>query len=277
MENLPSTKGIISAAVAAAIPRLEAILSPLLVQYPCWQLAMHEAIGLYGYYMACKQESVNEFVEFLRSHPDVFRKEVVESEEFRNGFVLAFQDYLKLRTKEKRLAAKQIFLDFAKSQEKSEFPIEQFDDTLLKISMHSLQTLAFIKKEVLPLKEKELRDGLKKKNIKDSDKSEDWWFELDWKRESISKFIHKWLYDNLNPSGSKMKEIYGDTGTWKKEFLNEVFEEEQRKEDEINLATEELVRLGILKMRVVDGGMGAAAGAEYDFTKFGYLFLEYIS
>lgn len=264
--------------VTAAIPRLEAILSPLLVQYPYWQLAMHEAIGLYGYYMACKQESVNEFIEFLRSHPEDFRKEIVESEEFRNGFVLAFQDYLKLRTKEKRLAAKHIFLDFARSQEKSEFPIEQLDDALLKISIHSLRTLAFIKQDVLPLKEKEIRDRLKKKNIKDSGKSEDWWFELDWKSESTSKYISKWLYDNFHPSGVKMKERYGDTGTWEKKFLDDVFEEERIKRDEINVAIEEFLHLGILKMRITGGGgIASSAGAEYDFTELGYQFLEYVS
>ncbi len=250
---------------------------PLLAQYPHWQLAMYTAIGSYGFHMACKQESVNEFVEWLRSHPEAFRKDIVESEEFRDGFVLVFQDYLKLRTQEKRDVAKRIFLGFTETSEKQEFPIEQLDDILLKISAHSLETLAFIRKEILPLKTRVLREKLKEKNIKDSDKSEEWWFETDWKRESVSKFIHKWLYDTYSPDGETVKEKYGDTRTWEKEFLAEVFETQQEKSDDIYEAIEDLTHLGILKMRVTDGGIGSGAGAEYDFTQLGYQFLEYVS
>jgi hypothetical protein len=146
---------------------------------------------------------------------------------------------------------------------------------LFKVSVHSLEVLAFIQKEILPLKEQTLRSELREKDIDESE--EERRFELAWKRESISKFIHKWIYENYSPSGEKMKEEYGDTGTWKKEFLAEVFANEQKKSDEISLATEELVSLGILKMRVVDGGIGSSAGAEYDFTELGYQFLKYVS
>ncbi len=271
-----STKGVVSAALTTVIPRLEAILSPLLVQHPYWQLAMHEAIGLYGYYMACKQESVNEFVEFIRSHPEVFRKEIVDSEEFRSGFVLAFQDYLKLRVRNKKMVAQYILLGFTESSEKSEFPLERLDDTLLKTSLHSLRILNFIKKEILPFKEKVLREDSKKKVTERTDQSEEWWFENSWKRESLSKFVHKWLYENYSPNGEKMKQQYGDTSKWEKKFLSEVFEKEQKKSDEIYIAIDELVSLGILKVKVVDGGLGSAAGAEYEFTNFGHQFLKYI-
>jgi hypothetical protein len=277
-EKSLSTKGHIKAFASAILPRLEAILNPLFVNNPHWNLAFQEAIGLYGYYMACKQEELNEFVEFVKSHPDEFRKDIVESKEFRDGFVIFFQDYLKMRAQKKKVVARRIFIEFAQYENKEEFELEKFDDALLKISVTSIEMLAFLKREIIPLKEKIIRDELKNKNLANSDKNEEWWFELDWEKESLSRFIQKWLYDNFNPNSLAVKQKYGVGDKWDLKLQSDVFDKEREEGKKIYSAIDELVQLGILKIRVASGGgFGGSSGAEYDFSKFGYQFLEYIS
>jgi len=276
--NSLSTKGHIQAFASAILPRIEVILNPLFANHSHWNLAFQEAIGLYGYYMACKQEELNEFVEFIKSHPDEFRKNIVESKEFRDGFVIFFQDYLKMRAQKKKAVAEQIFIEFAQYENKEEFELEKFDDALLKISVTSIEMLAFFKKEIIPLKEKIIRDELKNKNLSSSDRGEEWWFELDWEKESLSRFIQKWLYDNFNPNSPTVKQAHGVSDKWDLKLQSEVFDREREESKRIYSAIDELVQLGILKIRVASGGgFGGSSGAEYDFSKFGYQFLEYIS
>lgn len=268
-KNSLSAKCHIQAFASAILPRLESILSPLFINNQYWTLAFHEAIGLYGYYMALKQEEVNEFIEFIKLHPDKFRKEIVESEEFRNGFVLFFQDYLKIRVKEKRKIAKEIFIGFSQSNDKEEFDLEKLDDALLKISISSLKILIFLKNEILPMKKEIVREELRAKKIDYSQKSEEWWFNIDWERESLSRFIQKWLFDNYSPNAQKVKN--------KHEIKDDKWDKEKEASKKIYDAVDELVQLGILKIRVASGGgFGGSAGAEYDFSKFGYQFIEYL-
>ena len=215
-----------------------------------WTLAFHEAIGLYGYYMACKQEELNEFIEFIKLHPDKFRKEIVESKEFRNGFISFFHDYLKIRSSKKKKIAQQIFLGFTDEENKEGFELEKLDDVLSKISIPSLIILGFLKNEILPLKEKAIREELKAKKINYSDKNEEWWFKLDWERESISNFIQKWLHENFNPNSKIVKDRYGVNSEWDKDVINKVWDLEKEESKKIYNAIDELVQLGILKIRV---------------------------
>jgi hypothetical protein len=277
-KNSLSISGKIKAFSSAVIPRLEAILGPLIEDGSPWKLAFHEAIGLYGYYMAYKQEEINEFVKFIKSHPEKFKKDIVESKEFRDGFVVFFKDYLELRVKEKKKIAQNIFVGFAQCSRKDGFELEKFDDTLLKISVASLTTLAFFKNEMLPMKEMVIRKGLKSKNISNSGQNEEWWFDLDWEREPLSSTIQQWLYDNFNPNSPKVEKEYSiKDNKWDKKLQSNVFDKEREKSKAIYDAIDELVQLGILKIRVTSGGgLGMGGGAEYDFSKFGYQFIEYI-
>ncbi len=267
-----------NALISTSLPYLEKILSPFLQNYPYWQLAFHEAIGLYGYYMALKQEEVNDYVTFIRDHPESFTGEIVATKTFRDGFVVAFQDYLKLRTQAKKRIATEIFLGFTKSNSKEEFDLERLDDALLRLSPHTLSILQFLEITILPLKEKIIREELKDKNIASSDKSEEWWFNQDWEREPLSRFIQQWLNDNYDPNSEKVKKQYTVTNKWDKKILEEVYDFKEEKNREIYTAIDELVNIGLLKIRVVGGGLvGGGAGIAYDFSKLGYEFVKYLS
>ncbi|HWQ59758.1 MAG TPA: hypothetical protein VN420_01265 [Candidatus Fimivivens sp.] len=274
-ERKLSAKGTVSAGFTVLIQRFEAILGPLLIQYPYWELAFHQAIGLYGYYMALKQERVNEYVEFIRDHPDAFRKQIVESEEFRDGFVIAFEDYLKLRSEEKRRLAKRVFLGFTVSENKEGFELERLDDVLSKISLPAISFLSFIKQEIFPLKESMIRTEMKGQNLADSD--EEWWFALNWKRRAVSSVIERWVYDCFNPNSDRVKKEYGVADEWDKDLIAKVFEKEQKKRDEFHVLTEELIQLGIFEIRIHDSGsLGSGAGLEYEFSSLGREFIEYL-
>ncbi|NTW15330.1 MAG: restriction endonuclease [Candidatus Moranbacteria bacterium] len=270
-----SNKAALTAGFTVMLQRFEAILGPLLAQYPYWELAFYEAIGLYGYYMALKQERVNEYVEFIRDHPDAFRKQIVESEEFRDGFVIAFEEYLKLRSEEKRRLAKRVFLGFTVSEDKEGFELERLDDVLSKISLPAISFLSFIKKEIFPLKESMIRSEMKGQNLVDSD--EEWWFALNWKRKTVSSVIQGWLYDCFNPNSDRVKKEYGVADEWDKDLIAEVFETEQQKRDEFHVLTEELIQLGIFEIRIHDSGsLGSGAGLEYEFSSLGREFIRYL-
>ena len=144
---IQSLKNQANAFLLVSLPYLETIFSGLLINQPGFKLAIHEAIGLFGYYMALKQEEVNSFVQDLMEHPETYRKEIIESKEFRDGFVIIFESYLKARTEEKKQFIKNILLGFAKSNDKKKFELERLQDTILKISSESIEVLLFIKKE----------------------------------------------------------------------------------------------------------------------------------
>lgn len=272
-----SIAGNLKAITTIVLPKLQAVIEPLLSSHPHWTLAFYEATALYGFYMAFKQEEVNEFVEFIRSHPEEFRKEVVESKEFRDGFVTFFQDYLKIRVAQKRKVAREVFISFAKCDDKENFELERFEDSLLKISYRSIKTLSFFKEEIFSFKEKSLRERMRGENLKNSDKSEEWWFKLYWEKESLSGFVQKWLYENFNPNSPKVKERYKVKDNWDEKLQSEVFDKEKEESKVIYSAIDELVQLGILKIRVASSsGFGVSGGAEYEFSDFGYKFIEYI-
>lgn len=275
---LDLTKRYSKAFITSGLSYFEEIVIPLLQKYPYWQLAFSQAIGLYGFYMAVKQEEVNEYVEFIKDHPQEFREEIVNSKEFRNGFVIAFQDYLRARTEAKKDVLKKILLGFAAEQDKNEFELERLDEVMIKISSQALTKLVFLKKEILPLKEKTIKEDLKLQNIKNSGKSEEWWFDLNWEREPLSRFIQQWLYDNYDPNSKFVKAQYGVTGDWDKSKIDEVYEISKRKSKEVYRTIDELVHLGVLKLQVSSGGgFSGAAGATYDFSELGYKLLDYFN
>lgn len=112
--------------------------------------------ALYGNALELRQQRALEWVEAIQSDQSLFNKSVVESEEFKDGFIVGLEDYIKLRDHLKRRVALKAFKEFASSDDKVEFPLERYNDTLRRISPASLRTLAFIKSEILPTMERQI-------------------------------------------------------------------------------------------------------------------------
>jgi hypothetical protein len=65
----------------------------------------------------------------------------VESEEFQDGFVFAFEQFLRERSEKKRTILKNVFLGFAEASDKENFPLEKFSHTTSQLSLEDIETL----------------------------------------------------------------------------------------------------------------------------------------
>lgn len=260
-----------NAVATVLIPRLELVVSSFLISNPGWQLAFHQAIGLYGYYMAMKQEDLNEFVDFLRDNPDIFRQEIVESVEFQNGFVQNLKTYLESRTQEKKNAVKNILINFTQSENKEEFELERLHTTLLQISTRGIRKLAFIQQVILPFKKASILKEIEEVKPQDPER----WYITTSEREPIWKYISAWIYENYNPNSTKVKRESGVVN-WEGKVPEHLWAKEKEITSEFLEVIEEYITLGIMRMQVTSEGFVASAATTYNFTSFGQSFIHYL-
>lgn len=97
--------------------------------------------ALFGAGMELRQKRVLEWVEMVRDNPTVFTKDIVESEEFQDGFVFALEQFLRERSEEKRTILKNVFLGFTESNDKENFPLERFAHTTSQLGLEDIATL----------------------------------------------------------------------------------------------------------------------------------------
>ncbi len=150
--------------------------------------------ALYGSALELRQQRALEWVEAIQNDQSTFNKSVVGSEEFQDGFMVALEDYLKLRDYVKRRIALNVFKGFTGHNDKVEFPLERYNDTLRKMSPASLRTLAFIKNEVIPVMEHELEIESNLAGFK----------QLPVKPQSFSGYDHTGKLSNM---GSQLSEL----------------------------------------------------------------------
>lgn len=270
-------KGITTAvkiAVQNSIPYYLSILDPFLKNNPEWQLIFYSAIGLYGVYMAYNQEEVNEIVDFINEHPDEFRKEIVESDEFRKGFLIFTEQYLKQRVENKKKILRKIILGYSISSEKSKYELERLNGVLVRISIESLEFLNFFKLTIFPAINKQIEGELKQDSYQKSDRSLEWWYDSMIKTKPIWEPIDKWIHENFNQNSHKVKKQYNMLHSgYPSDLLHRINNLERSKRDEIMESITEIVSLGILRLRVTGGSIGSGSGSEYNFTAFGRRFL----
>lgn len=241
-------------------------------------LAYGLAKALMGNAMEMRQYRVIEFMETIIDDPDTFTKNVLESQEFQDGFVNTLQQYLTMRTEQKRKLVQNAFKDFARSIDKPNFQIERFTDTVQKISPSSVATLGFIKTNILPFRELQVRKTMAIQNL-GTEKPYEWWFQLNLDQEPISKSLSEWIHEEYSASGEKAKQKYGKGPDRKIDDKKQMELAELEKEQlgKYSAPLHELVYLGICATstdsRVVWGGNG---GTTWTLTDFGYEFIEYI-
>ena len=184
--------------IQGCLPYLLSALDPFLQQNPIWQAAFYSAIGLYGIYMAYNQEEVNEIIKFIKEHPEEFREEIVQSKEFRKGFLLFTEQYLKQRVDEKKTILKRILLDYAIYDNKTDYELERLNDCLLRITIPTLKNLIFIKKDIIPVLEDEINKELNQKLYQESDLSTEWWFNDLLTKKILSKNVFEKIKDQIS-------------------------------------------------------------------------------
>lgn len=273
--SLLDIKKAIEISMMGMMPYIQIVLDSFLKDRPYWSMAIYAIFGLYGVYLMYKQDELNDLLEFIKKHPEEFRKEVVESEEFRKGFITFFDSYLKQRLAEKRKILESILLDFTTSKQKESFELERLQDTLLRISSEGLSTLIFIKKEIIPVFNEQVNDELSKMRYRMDEKERI--IDGVWARRSIAETVNKWIFDRYNGNSPLVKKRYGfPNGSYPAEVAVEIANTEHKIRKEKTESWPELVGLGILRMKVTGGLIGAGAGSDYLLTRFGLKFIEYL-
>lgn len=266
---------------AYALAESTASSTPGLAQ--AWALSK----ALYGNALELRQQRALEWVEAISNDPTAFNTKLLNSDEFQDGFVVALEDYIKIRNHLKRRVALKMFREFAAADNKVEFQLERFNDTLLKISTASIQTLAFIKETILPLREQAIRVKLATDNMgikapsdpPDNGKPFDWWYEQKLKIEPISTHFDKWITDRYSPNSEKLKKEHnkGKDITDHK-LLSELFDIEREARERMLAPLGELEYLGLIRWAADPGGLGwSSTGASvWRLTDFAYEFIDFI-
>lgn len=110
---------------------------------PHWLLVQ----GFFGSLFDLQQERINIFIEYIKKNKETFTKEVVENLDFKDGFVITFQEYIKQRNENKRKIMQEIFLGFTKFKNKPNFQLERMYDILNKLSDYHIYLIKRLEKE----------------------------------------------------------------------------------------------------------------------------------
>ena len=235
--------------------------------------------ALSGNALELRQQRALEFVEAIQNDQTAFNKSVVQSEEFQDGFVVALTEYIKLRNFLKRRIALKMFKEFATSEDKVEFPLERYYDTLNKLSTAGIKTLAFIKTEILPAREQAVKDDMVGKNL-GTEKPYEWWYELNLSREPVSTHFSKWIHDRYDPNSQAVKDQYNDGKNIEdKKLLGEVYDIEREIEAKMYAPIAELEYLGLIRQTadLKNMGWGSTGGATaWTLSGFAYRFMDFI-
>lgn len=270
-----NTKDTVNLVMPGMLSYIQYSIDPFLALHPYWGLAVYAVIGLYGVYLTLTQEALNEVIVFIKDHPKEFRQEIVESEEFRLGFIRFFDSYIKERLKNKRRILRAILLGFVLSEDKEKFDLERLEDALVRISPNGLEHLIFIKNKILPILHAKVAKNISHSEAilpEDYEKVEDFY----WAIQSVSDEVIWWFHKN-NPSEKLDIELKSKTNKDSK-ITGKAFITNSKNED-LNKAKEswpELQSLGIFTVFVATKDNTRTVNS-YHLTKFGRRFLEYIS
>jgi hypothetical protein len=222
---------------------LSVIGAPLLNAHPEWTIALNSAIGLFGVYLQYNVDRLRDIVEMIGENQKLFPKDIVESEDFKEGFLVFFSSFVKSRGERKREIVKRIFLGFTSSKDKEKFDLEKLLSTSDRISYEAVLFLKKIVKALPAIEEKAKQDAIRDQE-RDRFKDVDFdWFEHYKRKANIYNFI-------------KMADA-GHMENW----------ETSRKERAV---IKELIDLGILTSNSYIDDLA-------NITDFGYEFLKYLN
>lgn len=254
---------------------VDAIASGIMGLNIAWALAK----SLSGNALELRQKRVLEFVEAIQNDQATFNESVVSSVEFQDGFVVALTEYIKLRNFLQRRIALKMFKEFALSEDKVEYPLERYHDTLSKLSSSGIKTLAFIKEEVLPARIRAVKEDMKGKNYS-VEKPYEWWFELTLKREPVSTHFSRWIHDRYDPNSQQVKDKYNDgKNIQNKKLLGEVYDIKREVDAKMHAPLGELKYLGLVVLAndPKNAGWGATPGiSAWTLSDFAYEFIKFI-
>ncbi len=276
LKIIDNTKSALNITISGMMPFIQHVIDPFLIAKPYWGFAIYAVIGLYGVYLALRQDELNELLDFINSHPQEFRKEIVESEEFRKGFIQFFDTYVKERLEKKRQILRRILFGFTSASDKENFELERLQDSLLRISPQAIEVLVFINKEILPVMKKNIEKEMENyaKNARSDEHNR--LLDITWQRQSVSALIMQWIHDRYNSNSPQVKKQYNLGSEHNPDIQAKIAAIEHQVTKEKTECWTELLGLGIFRMNVQAGTFAGGSASEYHLTDFGIRFLKYI-
>lgn len=250
-------------------PALFNVISPYITANPALSSSLGLVTATLGAVVIYRQERFNQFVQHILDNPEVYTQEILQSKDFQDGLVVHFDSYFKLRGEERLRIAREIFYDFATSDNLPLYPLERYDDTLAKISDAGIRFLGFIETKIPDIKEQYLISKMHQNshpfdeaNVKNMRK-----VYID--NEPLSTFVEVYIDNEVNKQMQKHKN-------------SEVPLEIESKikgdiQDKLNLVIGELEQLGLV--RSFSGQSLSWSGntkVGYRLTHYGRMFLSVI-
>ncbi|MCE5271538.1 hypothetical protein LLH00_09680 [bacterium] len=97
---------------------------------------------LIGSGMQLRHQRALEWVEMIRDNPAVFSEQILQDQQFQDGFVFALEKYIRERNAGKRERMKQVFSGFCKAENKNDFQLEKFFQVLALLNEKDISVLA---------------------------------------------------------------------------------------------------------------------------------------
>lgn len=263
-------KALVVATIDQMLEESRAVIEPLAQVWPEGASALTVLLGSAGIHLKYKQETLNQFTEYMMEHQEVFDRNTIQSRDFQDGLIVFINSYFKLRSENKMELARRIFYDFGKSSEKPVYPLERYDDTLEKISDSGLRLIGFIE-AVVPNLRNEYVDSTIRDNISDEDLNErgrSFYFDMYTKSKPLSFFVQRYIEKKVQES------VVVPDGE-----SRAVAEQEKRTEisEDMSLGISELDQLGLIHS-FTQGGVGwdSVPSGAYDLTHYGRTFISVI-
>lgn len=131
--NLLTNTGLVAVdALAAAV---DSRLGGLPLPSGAWGLAK----ALIGNGLAIRSQKALEWVEMINESPSVFTKQLLETSEFQDAFVVSLENYIKERSDKKRSLLRAVFKGYASAKDPEAFPLERFNTITVELSLYDGQ------------------------------------------------------------------------------------------------------------------------------------------
>lgn len=225
----------------------------------------------YALYNNVFKDESEEFMANVRERVHDVGSELIGSELFQQSLLITFDTLLRVRSFEKRKIIQKVYLDgFIPADQREKFAMERLYRIAGEISLDVLQYLAFVKRDIYPLKERMVQEKLASFTAPDWRKKEKWWHDLEYYRMPISEVISRWEHLEYDSSSDKLSgdrpDSEKDREAWEI-WMERVGSRKREVEAQHAEYAAELVSLGIFRIR---------GDGHYAMTELGDNFLKYM-
>lgn len=215
---------------------------------------------------------VTEMWKELDENTPGWKKDLADSPEFQQAFLLTLEAIARTRNQNKRRLIRLVFLnEYIPAEDRERISIERFYRAIQEISIEAMEHLLFIKKTILPRKKQMVLEEVAAMNKTNRAYDDEWWYRRNMDRMPESQVIEKWIYEeyNVNSPNIKRNKPPDHTPEWE-EWMHKHSDEEYSIRKQFGEFRSELLSLGIMIQRQDYDG-------NYSLTEFGKHFLEYVN